>query len=729
MMLKECAFVGIGAPSFQEDRPQSAENGYDIVRCGRVFDEQIGGSAASSLTGSSSTGDGRSKTSSWSRKRGITTTGSTTWWLCAYDRVFVDIFRESTNVKKALRIGDPHVALVTALEFLPTSGVGAGVVEVEQSSEQSLWTPERGTKTSPCCTASFAVGFSHGGVSIFSIVHHPKKSEDVYDVMCAMTFCLKPGIVVSHIAYTFGGHTEDHREDEKNSLLWILHNHHDTEKLGANPPLSPPRIPIATTISKGEVGSDGLEQLAVPPPPPPPPPVDLPSGHGELPTAQSNNSKPTNRSDQLNFHQMPGDPQPSADCDRSFVVRVPYVCVKRAIAEAAAGFASTIATQAQGQQAPGTSSSAAFKAEILELPQTQTVASICFFRRMINENFQITDLPFFGDPASGNSLPTSGTGHDQYSYNSDHISSTSSSSSRAGRREQVLRFAQGGRNQILVAGSNPFLAKYDNMYSTKPAVAVSALVESAVDFFFSRFTGAAAAGGTGAAASTGTKKGYDPFAIPVGQRRPAGFVQAYDIQVIDDGGSSTASSNTSADASGGSGTSSSSSSKKISVEEFGLAASNTLEDPGRSALSCALSQDSRYVVVADSLGRVGLYCCETLRCLNLWKGYREAQVAFLPVNANDDGENELVVIYATRRGLLEVWDTRQRVRKSAFNLGTKSETTLLGMSATSSCTTETTPILLMRRKKTQASFTDGVSPEAGFSLCLSFNALVDEKHE
>jgi len=62
----------------------------------------------------------------------------------------------------------------------------------------------------------------------------------------------------------------------------------------------------------------------------------------------------------------------------------------------------------------------------------------------------------------------------------------------------------------------------------------------------------------------------------------------------------------------------------------------------------------------DAYGRVGLFCLETLRCLHLWKGYRDAQVAWIrePICSGcvtDDPWLGLV-IYAPRRGLLELWD-------------------------------------------------------------------------
>lgn len=74
----------------------------------------------------------------------------------------------------------------------------------------------------------------------------------------------------------------------------------------------------------------------------------------------------------------------------------------------------------------------------------------------------------------------------------------------------------------------------------------------------------------------------------------------------------------------------------------------------------------------DAFGRVGLFCLETFRVFHIWKGYRDAQVAWIHevrqgsgVRAEDvhklrlGGDEDAttgLVIYAPRRGLLEIWD-------------------------------------------------------------------------
>lgn len=104
-----------------------------------------------------------------------------------------------------------------------------------------------------------------------------------------------------------------------------------------------------------------------------------------------------------------------------------------------------------------------------------------------------------------------------------------------------------------------------------------------------------------------------------------------------------------------------------------------LAPPRRLATSLAAS--------CDAFGRVGLFCLETFRCFHIWKGYRDAQVAWMHEVrvsraeeatqkircAGDDDAAMGLVIYAPRRGLLELWDvlevpTPRRVDAVAVDL-------------------------------------------------------------
>jgi hypothetical protein len=60
----------------------------------------------------------------------------------------------------------------------------------------------------------------------------------------------------------------------------------------------------------------------------------------------------------------------------------------------------------------------------------------------------------------------------------------------------------------------------------------------------------------------------------------------------------------------------------------------------------------------------------------MFKGYRDAQIGWIHVD--DESDDKLVkksalylIIYAARRGLIEVWGCQQGVRVAAFNIGKK----------------------------------------------------------
>jgi len=94
-----------------------------------------------------------------------------------------------------------------------------------------------------------------------------------------------------------------------------------------------------------------------------------------------------------------------------------------------------------------------------------------------------------------------------------------------------------------------------------------------------------------------------------------------------------------------------------------IAIGRTLEfrDPQRRGISLSLSKIKNEFLVTDAFGRVTLFCRETLRCLWMWKGYRDAQVA-----TTEHG----ILIYAPRRGLLEFWIDGTRTRAWLVKNGT-----------------------------------------------------------
>ncbi|CAD7949651.1 unnamed protein product [Amoebophrya sp. A120] len=356
----------------------------------------------------------------------------------------------------------------------------------------------------------------------------------------------------------------------------------------------------------------------------------------------------------------PHDPSSElADQDRSFVARVPFACIRQAVAK-------TFPVP----------ESANFRAELLEFPIEFQLATTLFFRRNMVKEFSPTDLAFFnGGGGSGGNLYVSdlrrglelaasaeeeelimstrtggstsprtsqlsgrSAGRENHGGTSSRSNLPSafaqagqtvksSSSTAATARQQLYQknlLKQHDRNQVLAVGRNPMIAKCDNMYNDpKNAPSVSALVGSAVDFFMGRF-----AGTTTAAKSPGVR--FNPLKESARDRVSAGYRRSTEIQFTE------------------------------KVEEFCLSASAQLEDGGRHAIACAADPRRKYLAIADNLGRVGLYCIDSLRCLHLWRGYRDAQVAFV--------SDTYLAILATRRGLLEVWHLQTLQRLRAWNL-------------------------------------------------------------
>jgi len=93
------------------------------------------------------------------------------------------------------------------------------------------------------------------------------------------------------------------------------------------------------------------------------------------------------------------------------------------------------------------------------------------------------------------------------------------------------------------------------------------------------------------------------------------------------------------------------------------AASKSLEfmDTQRKGIHLSPSRTKNEILVTDTFGRVTLFCKESVRCLWMWKGYRDAQVA-------NTGNGML--IHAPRRGLLEFWMAGVRTKAWIVKPGT-----------------------------------------------------------
>lgn len=102
----------------------------------------------------------------------------------------------------------------------------------------------------------------------------------------------------------------------------------------------------------------------------------------------------------------------------------------------------------------------------------------------------------------------------------------------------------------------------------------------------------------------------------------------------------------------------------------------------RLGTSVVLSPNRRLAAVADDFGRVVLFDTANGIAVRIWKGYRRAEVGWVVAVAdetnkarnNGGGEEHpkqanFLVIYAPKRGILEIWCTQNGPRVAAFNVG------------------------------------------------------------
>ncbi|XP_057199155.1 rab3 GTPase-activating protein non-catalytic subunit isoform X2 [Triplophysa rosa] len=106
-----------------------------------------------------------------------------------------------------------------------------------------------------------------------------------------------------------------------------------------------------------------------------------------------------------------------------------------------------------------------------------------------------------------------------------------------------------------------------------------------------------------------------------------------------------------------------------------------LPDSRRHGESICLSPCNTMAAVTDDFGRVTLLDVARSIAIRMWKGYRDAQLGWVQVS-EARGEREIatspsmprrhaqfLVIYAPRRGILEVWGTQHGPRVGAFTVG------------------------------------------------------------
>ncbi|XP_057626347.1 rab3 GTPase-activating protein non-catalytic subunit isoform X2 [Chionomys nivalis] len=113
-----------------------------------------------------------------------------------------------------------------------------------------------------------------------------------------------------------------------------------------------------------------------------------------------------------------------------------------------------------------------------------------------------------------------------------------------------------------------------------------------------------------------------------------------------------------------------------------------LPDSRRHGESICLSPCNTLAAVTDDFGRVILLDVARGIAIRMWKGYRDAQIGWIQIIedlhervpekgefspfGNTQGPSrvaQFLVIYAPRRGILEVWNTQQGPRVGAFNVG------------------------------------------------------------
>ncbi|KAH9087544.1 hypothetical protein Ae201684P_000946 [Aphanomyces euteiches] len=91
----------------------------------------------------------------------------------------------------------------------------------------------------------------------------------------------------------------------------------------------------------------------------------------------------------------------------------------------------------------------------------------------------------------------------------------------------------------------------------------------------------------------------------------------------------------------------------------------------RRARDLCLSPNGKLALIPDALGRILLIDTTTMLMIRLWKGYRDAQCAWM----TQDGPNKglYMVFYSARRGLVEVWRARHGPRVLCQPIGAQAK--------------------------------------------------------
>ena len=103
-----------------------------------------------------------------------------------------------------------------------------------------------------------------------------------------------------------------------------------------------------------------------------------------------------------------------------------------------------------------------------------------------------------------------------------------------------------------------------------------------------------------------------------------------------------------------------------------------IDDPRRECVSVSASPGGNLAIISDNFGRLLLVDVNSMIIINIWKGYRGAQCGWLQVSEGQSYMSEkqrstiFLVIYAKKRGIVEVWCPFQHYRVGAFNVGKRS---------------------------------------------------------
>lgn len=105
-----------------------------------------------------------------------------------------------------------------------------------------------------------------------------------------------------------------------------------------------------------------------------------------------------------------------------------------------------------------------------------------------------------------------------------------------------------------------------------------------------------------------------------------------------------------------------------------------LFDRRRHGITINISPNKMLAAVTDAFGRVILFDVQKGMAIRMWKGYRDAQCGWIQVEDSVEEKYQhsprkalFLVIYAPRRGILELWCSQQGPRVAAFNVGRSSK--------------------------------------------------------